>query len=60
MWGRMFKAYDKLTGELLWEMELPSATTGGPMSYMHGDKQYIVVALGSLGGAAEWVALGLP
>jgi hypothetical protein len=41
-------------------MELPSATTGGPMSYMHGDKQYIVVALGSLGGAAEWVALGLP
>ena len=30
------------------------------MSYMHEGKQYIVVAVGSLGDAAEWVALGLP
>jgi glucose dehydrogenase len=60
MWGNVFRAYDKLNGEVLWETELPSATTGGPMSYMHLDKQYIVVAVGSLGDDAEWVALGLP
>ncbi len=60
MWGRTFRAYDKATGEILWETQLPSGTTGGPMTYMHAGKQFIVVAVGSLGDDAEWVALGLP
>jgi hypothetical protein len=30
------------------------------MSYMHEGKQYIVVAVGSLGDPGQWVALALP
>lgn len=59
MWGRMFRAFDKSTGEIVWEMALPSGTTGGPMSYQHQGRQYIVVAVGALGTAPEWVALAL-
>lgn len=60
MWGNSFRAYDKLTGEVVWETQLPSGTTGAPMSYMHEGKQYIVVAVGSLGDDPELVALALP
>ncbi len=60
MWGTSFRAYDKLSGEVIWRTELPSGTTGAPMSYMHEGKQYIVVAVGSLGDDAELIALALP
>ena len=60
MWGRMFRAFDKASGEIVWEMELPSGTTGGPMTYLHEGKQYIVVAIGALGTPPEWIALALP
>lgn len=59
-WGKKFRAYDKATGKVIWETELPSGTTGGPMTYMHEGKQYIVVAVGSKHDAAELVALALP
>jgi glucose dehydrogenase len=59
-WGRKFRAYDKKTGAVLWETELPSGTTGGPMTFRHKGKQYIVVAVGSKKDAPELVALGLP
>ena len=42
--GRMFRAYDKATGAVVWETELPAGTTGAPITYMHQGKQYIVVA----------------
>lgn len=58
--GRKFRAYDKATGEVVWEIELDAGTTGGPMSYMYGGRQYIVVAIGSRDRPAEYVALGLP
>ena len=41
-----FRAYDKATGAVVWEMELPAGTTGAPMTYMHDGKQYIVVTIG--------------
>ncbi|HUE96896.1 MAG TPA: hypothetical protein VMN39_09560, partial [Longimicrobiaceae bacterium] len=59
MWGKKFRAYDKLTGEVVSEIELPAGTTGTPMTYLHRGKQYIVVAIGSGEHPAEWVALGL-
>jgi glucose dehydrogenase len=58
--GRMFRAYDKATGKVLWETELPAGTTGAPMSYMFGGKQYVVAAVGSREHPAEYVALTLP
>ena len=35
MWGRKFRAYDKATGAVVWETELPAGTTGAPITYMH-------------------------
>jgi glucose dehydrogenase len=58
--GRMFRAYDKATGKVLWETELPAGTTGAPMSYMFEGKQYVVVAVGARDHPAEYVALTLP
>ena len=58
--GRWFKAYDKATGEILWETELPAGTTGNPISYLHEGKQYIVVAIGSPEVGPQFVALALP
>jgi quinoprotein glucose dehydrogenase len=58
--GRKFRAYDKATGQVLWETELSAGTTGAPMTYMFGGKQYVVVAIGSREHAAEYVALSLP
>ena len=60
MWGRSFRAYDKATGEVIWETELPAGVTGGPMTYMFEGRQYIVVPIGGRQDPAEWVALGLP
>ena len=45
--GNEFRAYDKATGSVIWEMELPSGTTAGPMTYALKGKQYIVVAVGA-------------
>jgi quinoprotein glucose dehydrogenase len=58
--GKMFRAFDKATGRVLWEMELPAGATGAPMSYMFNGKQYIVVATGWKETAGELVALALP
>ena len=58
--GKKFRAYDKATGERLWEIELPAGTTGAPMTYMFEGNQYIVVAIGgSEPGSAQFVALSL-
>jgi len=58
--GNKFRAYDKATGAIVWETELPAGTTGAPMTYMFAGKQYIVVAVGSREASAEYVALSLP
>jgi quinoprotein glucose dehydrogenase len=59
-WGKKFRAYDKATGEVISEIELPSGTTGGPMTYMAGGKQYIAVAIGDRNTPPELIALSLP
>ena len=58
--GPMFHAYDKLTGETLWEYELPKRQSGVPMTYMADGKQYIAMAISARGEPAELVALTLP
>lgn len=57
--GAPFRAYDKVTGKVLWETTLPAGTTGGPVTYLAGGKQVIVVPIGSSATAGQWVALGL-
>ncbi len=54
-----FRAYDKATGELISQMDLPVGTTGGPMTYMANGKQLIIVPIGGKGYGAGWLALGV-
>ena len=58
--GTRFRAYDKATGAVVWETDLPAGTTGAPMTYLYDGKQYIVVAIGSRTHQAELVAFSLP
>ena len=58
--GNIFRAFDKKTGKIVWEMELPAGTSGAPMSYMAGGKQYILVAVSARNMPGEFVALALP
>ncbi len=55
--GRKFRAFDKVTGAVAWEIELPAGTTGAPMTYMFDGKQYLLVAIGSVDHAPEYIAL---
>jgi quinoprotein glucose dehydrogenase len=52
-----FRAYDKKTGELLWETELPGPAAA-PMTYTYGGKQYVVLAMGG-GTNAELIAFAI-
>ncbi len=58
--GKMLRAYDKMTGEVLGEVELPGGTTAAPMTYMVDGRQYIVVTVGWDDVPSEYVALALP
>jgi len=55
--GTLFRAHDKLTGEVIAEIDLGQRQTGVPMTYAIGDQQYIVVATGAPGEAGQLVAL---
>ena len=55
--GKMFRAHDKATGEILAEIELPAKQTGLPMTYAIDGIQYIVVPIGDTGHPGELVAL---
>ena len=54
-----FRAYDKTTGQMISQIDLPVGTTGGPMTYMAAGTQVIIVPVGGKGYGAGWIALGL-
>jgi glucose dehydrogenase len=58
--GKKIRAYDKSTGQVLWETALEAGSTGTLMTYLHKGKQYIVVAIGGVQHPAEFVAFSLP
>lgn len=41
-----FHAFDKRTGALLWETELPAAGIASPSTYMVADRQFVVIGAG--------------
>jgi len=55
----LLRAFNKTTGEIVHEYELPLPPTGTPMSYMVDGKQYISLALGG-GQDARIITLTLP
>lgn len=58
--GPMFRAYDKDTGDIVWEVELEAGTTGPPITYQHDGEQYVLVAIGDRNYSPELVAFKLP
>ncbi|HEV8052014.1 MAG TPA: PQQ-binding-like beta-propeller repeat protein [Parachlamydiaceae bacterium] len=61
---RKFRAFDKSSGQLLWDAELPAAGFATPSTYEVNGRQYVVIACGGAKlGAAEgdsYVAFALP
>jgi quinoprotein glucose dehydrogenase len=54
--ANFLRAFDKATGKVVAEIELPFQPFGSPMTYMSKGKQYIVLSLGDL----RLAALSLP
>jgi quinoprotein glucose dehydrogenase len=59
-----FRAFNKRTGKLLWETDLPSAGFATPSIYQIDAKQYVIIACGggkaNLKGGDAYVAFALP
>jgi quinoprotein glucose dehydrogenase len=65
VFDQKFHAYDKTSGKLLWETELPFSGLATPSTYMVNGKQFVVIAAG--GGQSSgkpsggvYVAFALP
>jgi len=62
---RKFRAFDKSTGELLWETTLPFSGNATPATYEVDGRQYVVIAAGAgkdprQGSGGIYVAFALP
>ena len=44
-----FRAFDKATGKVLWETQLPAGGYATPATYAVNGKQYVVIAAGGAG-----------
>lgn len=59
-----FRAFDRETGALLWEADLPAGGYATPATYLHQGRQFVVIAAGGgkMGTPAgdAWVAYALP
>ena len=58
--GREFRAYDKSTGEIVWETELPAGTLAPPVTYEADGKQYLLVSSGDVEISGQLLAFTLP
>ena len=63
LFDKKFRAFDKDTGELLWETTLPFAGTATPLTYEVNGRQFVVIAAGGrrvqpTGGV--YIAFALP
>lgn len=44
-----FRAFDKATGEMLWEVQLDAGAYATPSTYEAGGRQYVIIAAGGAG-----------
>ena len=58
--GAMLRAYDKMTGEEVGAVWMPTAQSGSPMTYMIDGRQYIIVAVSGGNYSGEYIAYALP
>ena len=57
--GRMFRAWDKATGRVLWQTDCAAGTSGAPMTYLHDGTQYVVVAVSERDHEGELIAFSV-
>jgi quinoprotein glucose dehydrogenase len=57
--GAMLRAYDKATGKEVGAVYMPAPQSGSPMTYMHDNRQHIIVAVGGPGYSGELLAFRL-
>ncbi|MDO7639295.1 MAG: pyrroloquinoline quinone-dependent dehydrogenase, partial [OM182 bacterium] len=55
----LLRAFDKASGEVIQEIELPLPPVGTPMTYSVNDKQYVALTLGG-GATSQLLTLALP
>jgi quinoprotein glucose dehydrogenase len=65
IYDRKIRAFDSVTGQLLWEADLPYSGVATPATYMVNGKQYVVIATSGTRNAkgpqgAAYVAFALP
>ena len=58
--GLWFRAYDKGTGDVVWQTELPAGTIAPPVTYMFEGKQYLLVSSGDVDTPGQLMAFTLP
>ena len=57
----VFHAYDKATGQEIWQTPLPGPQVSLPMTYMHQGRQFIVMGVrGDANSGAQLLAFALP
>jgi quinoprotein glucose dehydrogenase len=56
----VMRAYDKATGEIVWESKLETSPVGPIATFVHGGKQYLTFTAGGRGGKMELLAYALP
>jgi quinoprotein glucose dehydrogenase len=57
----IFHAYDKATGQEIWQAPLPGPQVALPMTYMHQGRQFVVTAVrGTANSGAQLVAFAIP
>lgn len=61
----MFRAFDKSTGKILWETQLPAGGFATPATYQANGKQYVIIAAGGAGklqtkAGDEFLVFALP
>ena len=52
-----FRAFDQVTGDVLWEINLGSPVSGFPISFAVDGRQYVAVGTGSGGTASHFMGL---
>ena len=61
----MFRAFDKSTGQVLWQTQLPAGGYATPATYEAGGKQYVLIAAGGAGklktkAGDQFIAFAIP
>ena len=56
----VFRAHDKLSGQIISEIALPGSQSSPPSTYMINNRQFIIMTISNGKSPAELIALSLP